>query len=72
MRGASHEIFAKINMLYTIERKCKGYESPNIAEYRRSKAVPILAQIKSDLDKYALQAISGSTLQKAIVYTVNH
>ncbi|MFC1604860.1 IS66 family transposase [Planctomycetota bacterium] len=59
--------------LYDIERKAKdeNYSSEQLLEARQKEAKPILAEIKTVLDKYKNQVLPKSPIGKAITYSLN-
>ncbi|KPU52971.1 transposase IS66 family protein [Pseudomonas fluorescens] len=62
----------KINKLYGIERELKGVSDEQRFMDRQEKSLPILAQLKSWLEKTQSQVTPQSVLGKAVNYLASN
>ena len=71
LRGA--RMMALWSRLYEIESRAKklGYTPEQLLQARQEEAVPILAEIKSVLDKYRNQVLPKPPMGKAVTYALN-
>lgn len=66
-------VLAKIQRLYRVEKEGREAEldADGLRALRLSKAAPILASIRQDLDRLAQSVLPKSPLGKAVAYTLN-
>lgn len=70
--GRADIALTMINRLYGIERELKGVSDEQRFARRQEKSLPILAQLKSWLEKTQAQVTAQSALGKAVHYLANN
>lgn len=72
--GIAFKVVQTIRSLYQLESELRETEFTFDERYqlRQKKALPIIKQLKSDLDQHQLNVPPQSPIGKAIAYTLNH